>query len=165
MEDSKLKWKPIGNMFTYHALSSALVVLLMPWSAGALDCQHDSKTFRCVKYVKNYDGDTITVKIPDVHPLIGKDISVRILGIDTPEKNGTRPCEKAKARDAQRLVENLLKRAKTVELRNVDRDKYFRILAEVWADSQSIGAILIKNKLALPYDGGRKPASTNWCEL
>lgn len=115
--------------------------------------------------MKNYDGDTITVKIPDVHPLIGKDISVRILGIDTPEKNGNRPCEKAKARDAQRLVQNLLKRAKLVELRNVDRDKYFRILAEVWADSQSIGAILIKNKLALPYDGGRKPASTNWCNL
>ncbi len=131
--------------------------------AFASDCAHDSKTFRCVQYVKNYDGDTVTVKIPGVHPLIGDNISVRITGIDTPEKTGKKPCEKERARDAQRFVANQLKNAKSIELRQVGRDKYFRILAEVWADGQNVGDLLIKNKLALPYDGGRKPAGTNWC--
>ena len=41
-------------------------------------CDHDATTFRCVKYVKNYDADTITFNIPNVHPLIGKSIGVRV---------------------------------------------------------------------------------------
>ena len=127
------------------------------------DCVHDAKNFRCVKYERNYDGDTITFQIPNVHPLLGEHISVRVFGVDTPEKNGKKPCEKARARDAQRLVENLLKRAKIIELKNVGRDKYFRILAEVWADGNSVADILIKNKLAYPYFGDRKPTSMSWC--
>lgn len=129
----------------------------------AKSCEHDKSTFRCVKYLKNYDGDTATFDIPGVHPLLGEKASVRIRGIDTPEKNGKKPCEKDQARVAQRLVENLLKNAQSIELRNVERDKYFRILAEIWVDEKSIGDLLIKNKVAYVYDGGRKPADTNWC--
>lgn len=144
----------------------AIALALVPvsaLSAPAGSCAHDAKTFRCVKYLRNYDGDTITVEVPGVHPLLGKKISVRVVGIDTPEKTGKKPCEKDRARDAQRLVQNLLKSASTIELRNADRDKYFRILAEVWADGKSVGEILVKNGLAYRYDGGRKPASRSWC--
>lgn len=140
-----------------------LLLAHLAWSEEPA-CSHDAKTFRCVKYLKNYDGDTVTVRIPDVHPLLGENISVRIVGIDTPEKNGKKPCEKERARDAQRLVANLMKNAKAIELRNIGRDKYFRVLAEVWIDGRSVGAVLIENKLAYPYDGGRKPASIDWCK-
>lgn len=140
-----------------------LLLSFSTFGASKQVCQHDATTFRCVKYLKNYDGDTITVKIPDVHPLLGENITVRVFGIDTPEKTGKGPCEKEKARAAQRLVENLMKNAKNIELRHVDRDKYFRVLAEVWVDGQSVGDLLIKNKVANPYDGGRKPANFNWC--
>ena len=131
--------------------------------ASVSDCSHDDHTFRCVKYLRNYDGDTITFNIPGVHALLGKEISVRVLGIDTPEKTGTKPCEKEKARDAQRLVENILSHGARIELRNVGRDKYFRILAEVWVDGKSVAELLTKNKLAYAYAGGRKPASVQWC--
>lgn len=151
----------------YHLSMKAIVLLLLfsLIASGASKnlCQHDDKTFRCVKYLKNYDGDTVTVKIPNVHPLLGENITVRVHGVDTPEKTGKGPCEKERARDAQRLVENLMKNAKNIELRNVDRDKYFRVLAEVWVDGQSLSQILIKNKVANHYDGGRKPANFNWC--
>lgn len=126
-------------------------------------CDHTPTTFSCVKYKKNYDGDTVTFDIPNVHPLIGKSVSVRVAGIDAPEKKGKKPCEMEKARDAQRLVENLLKNARHIELKNVKRDKYFRILAEVLFDGKSLGDTLIKNKLAYEYDGGRKPSSVDWC--
>jgi micrococcal nuclease len=126
-------------------------------------CEHGPTHLRCVKYLKNYDGDTVTVNVPGVHPLLGKEISVRIHGIDTPEKSGKKPCEKERAREAQRLVENLLSRAGNIELRNIARDKYFRILADVYADGKSLSEALLKNKLAYPYDGGRKMASVNWC--
>ncbi len=126
-------------------------------------CQHTSDSFRCVKFLSNYDGDTLTVGIPGVHPLLGEKISVRVLGIDTPEKTGTKPCEKQKARDAQRLVENLLRHAQRIDLLNVDRDKYFRILAHVRFDGKDLSQILLRNALAVPYTGGRKPASLDWC--
>jgi endonuclease YncB( thermonuclease family) len=45
----------------------------------------------------------------------------------------------------------------------VQRDKYFRVLAEVWADNISIAEILIKNGLAYPYDGETKSNQINWC--
>ncbi|MEI7974097.1 MAG: thermonuclease family protein [Bdellovibrio sp.] len=131
----------------------------------AESCQHSSEAFRCVRFLSNYDGDTIQVQIPDVHPLIGEKISVRVLGVDTPEKTGTKPCEKQKAREAQRLVESLLRRAQRIDLLNLDRDKYFRILARVHFDGQDLSEILLGNALAIPYGGGRKPASMDWCRL
>ncbi|MCB0367663.1 MAG: thermonuclease family protein [Bdellovibrionales bacterium] len=128
------------------------------------NCSHDETTFRCVKFIKNYDGDTATFDIPGIHPLFGKRISVRIAGIDTAEVRGKGPCEKDSARTSRRLVENKLKLAKSIELRKVDRDKYFRILAEVYVDGQSLAEILIANRLAVPYDGGKKSV-VNWCEM
>jgi len=109
------------------------------------------------KFVKNYDGDTITVNITDVHPIIGKRISVRINGIDTPELRGTTGKIKEKARTAKRMVTNLCKKANILELRNIKRGKYFRIVADVYIDGQCLADILIKNGLAKPYDGGKKP--------
>lgn len=127
-------------------------------------CDHDDATFRCVKYVKNYDADTITVEIPNVHPLLGKNIPVRVNGIDAPELKGKTPCEKEAARNAQQLVESLLKNAKQIDLNNVGRDKYFRVLADVSADGQSVKALLLKSKLAYEYSGGTK-AAINWCSF
>ncbi len=129
----------------------------------AATCDHDRTSFRCVQFVRNYDADTITVNIPGVHPLLGEKVSVRVLGIDTPEIKGTTGCEKAKARTAQRLVENLLKNAKRVDLINVQRDKYFRVLADVVADGKSIKDLMLKNHLAYEYDGGTK-AKIDWCQ-
>lgn len=126
-------------------------------------CSHTSTQFSCVKYIKNYDGDTITFKIPNVHPLIGENISVRIKGVDAPEIKTKNSCEKAKGRIAKNLIENLLKKAKEINLKNVARDKYFRILADVEVDGQDIKTLLIKNQLAYNYDGATK-AKINWCQ-
>lgn len=142
---------------------AAILILLFAGQSWADDsCKHDETTFRCVKYVKNYDADTITFDIPDVHPLIGKKISVRVRHVDTPEVRGKLPCEKDSARNAQKLVENLLKKAKRIDLENVDKDKYFRILADVKIDGQNLKDYLIKNQLAYAYEGGTKQ-KYNWC--
>ena len=125
-------------------------------------CEHDPKTFRCVKYIRNYDADTITFNIPNVHPLIGKHISVRVRHVDTPEIKGKLPCEKDAARTAKKLTENILKNAKRIDLENVDKDKYFRILANVVVDGKSLKDTLLKNNLAYAYEGKTKQ-KLNWC--
>lgn len=127
-------------------------------------CAHDDHAFRCVKYLKNYDGDTITFDIPGVHALLGNKISVRVAHLDTPEVKGKLPCEKDAARTAQRLIENLLKNAKRIDLVNVQRDKYFRILADVRVDGLDLKDTLLKNKLAYAYEGGTKQ-KTDWCKI
>lgn len=136
--------------------------LAIPLAAKEETCEHDENTFRCVKYIKNYDADTITFDIPNVHPLLGMKVSIRVRHVDTPEIKGKGKCEKDAARTAQRLVENQLKGAKRIDLQNIGRDKYFRILADVVIDGHQLKDILLKKKLAYAYEGGTKE-KIDWC--
>lgn len=141
-----------------------LLFLLFPVSSlSQQTCQHSPTEFQCVKYIRNYDGDTITFKIPDVHPLLGENISVRVNGVDTAEIRTKDKCEKEKGRNARKLVESLLKKAKRIDLKNIQRGKYFRVIADVIVDGKSVGDVLIKNNLARRYDGGKK-STASWCE-
>lgn len=126
------------------------------------DCEHTKTAFKCVEYVRNYDADTITFNIPNVHPLIGEKISIRVAGVDAPEMNSKSTCEKETSRNAKRLVANLMKNAKKIDLLNVEKDKYFRILADVSIDGKDLKALLLKNHLAYEYHGGTKE-KRNWC--
>ncbi len=115
------------------------------------------------KVVSVYDGDTFKCNIKAWPKIAGKNIGVRIKKIDTPEirckkSYSDKDCKKLKAlaRTARGLTSNLLKRAKVIELRNIERGKYFRILADVYVDDRNLADILIKNNLAVYYDGGKK---------
>ncbi len=114
-----------------------------------------------VEYVRNYDGDTITVNIPGLHPLIGKEISVRVFGIDTPEIRGGCIDSKKKGFEAKYFVAEACKNSKRIKLVNLKRDKYFRILATVYIDGENLAATLITKELAKPYYGGTKEG---WCK-
>ena len=108
--------------------------------------------------VEVYDGDTFKIDLPSQHPLFGDDISVRVAGIDTPELKGSSDEVKALAYKAKNRTQELLSDAKTIELKNPQRDKYFRVLAEVWIDGESLGEKLKSDGLAKDYDGeGARP--------
>jgi endonuclease YncB( thermonuclease family) len=51
--------------------------------------------------------------------------------------------------------------AKRIELVDLRRDKYFRVLAGIRADGRDVARQLIEAGLAVPYAGGTKTA--NWC--
>jgi micrococcal nuclease len=111
--------------------------------------------------VSVYDGDTIKVDINSYPDVIGKGVSIRVANIDTPELRGAK-CELEKglgllARDFAIVFMN---RCNHIMLRNVQRDKYFRLVAEVHCENQSLGDELIKVNLAYPYTGGTKQS---WC--
>ena len=126
-------------------------------------CRHTSSKFKCVEPVRNYDGDTITVNIPNVHKLFGEEISVRLLGIDTAEIRTSDDCEKDMAERAKLFVETELASARVIHLYNIERDKYFRIGADVILDGNSLSDKLIEENLAYPYEGGTKP-EVDWCK-
>lgn len=123
-----------------------------------------------VKFLRSYDGDTFYVEIPDLKKydrgrklgIFWDEIGVRVLGIDTPEIRGA-SCAKEKelAQKAKELVESALSKAKHIRLRNLQKDKYFRLLADVLVDGKSLSEMLIKEDLAVLYDGGTK--TNPWC--
>ena len=108
-----------------------------------------------------HDGDTCTFTLPTVPPPFGNRIPVRLAGVDTPEMHGKCDREKILARKAQATTEGVLQEAKQIELVDMRRDKYFRILAGIRADGRDLAQLLIKAGLAVPYDGGTKTAK--WC--
>ena len=103
--------------------------------------------------VEVYDGDTFKIDLPSQHPLFGDDLAIRVFGIDTPEMRGTSDEVKALAYKAKNRTQELLSDAKTIELKNPQRGKYFRVAAEVWIDGESLGEKLKSEGLAKEYDG------------
>ena len=150
---------------TWKALLAT--ALLMSHAAIAQEiqgvCSSTDSTLPCVSFLRNYDGDTFTVNIKYVHPLLGDKITVRVNGIDAPEMKSSSACERQAAFRAQQEVEKVLANARRIDLKNVQRDKYFRVLADVRVDGKSLSDHLLQARLAVPYDGGHKEY-TNWCK-
>lgn len=114
------------------------------------------------KVVSIYDGDTFKVNIEGYPSIVGEKMAIRVNGIDTPEIKGKCPKEKELALKAKQVVVDLFKNASSIELRNMERGKYFRIVADVYVDGKSLSDKLISKQLAVKYDGGTK--IKNWCE-
>lgn len=108
--------------------------------------------------VSVYDGDTFKVNIKGYPPIIGEEIKIRIAGIDTPEKRGTTGYIKELAEKARKFTEHKLRHAKKIELKNMRRGKYFRILADVFVDGENLAKELIRVGLGKEYGGGTRPS-------
>ena len=135
-------------------ISIVVLILILPFSLFA-----DDKVYGNVivsRIVRVYDGDTFTVDIDNWPDIIGYHISVRVYGIDTPEIKGKTTYERMMAKKARDLARNILYHAHKIELRNIRRGKYFRIVAEVYVDGRNLADIMLAHKLAHPYYGGHK---------
>ena len=117
------------------------------------------------------DGDTFSVTwLPDAE-YKGRDMPIRIRGIDTPEIKGRCAYEKNAAENAKKALENLLTpyaqlSSKDIVLYDINYDKYNRFLAKVkvineFKEEIDIASEMLKQGLARPYDGGKR---LGWCE-
>lgn len=109
------------------------------------------------------DGDTFEIP-PQVSMSILSDlnVSVRVRGVDTPEIKGKCFDERRKAEQAKISTKDSLSRARVVEIKNAEWDKYGgRINADVYVDGLSLADILIDRGLGRPYDGGNR---RSWCK-
>lgn len=121
-------------------------------------------SFKNVTYVSNYDGDTFTVNLTNLPGVFGAAIPVRVAHIDTAEIDSKNPCERASALLARSKLGSMLQVAKQVDLNNVKRDKYFRLLADVILDTNfNLAEYMLMFNLAVPYEGGSKPV-VDWCK-
>ena len=112
--------------------------------------------------IKVYDGDTITIasKLPyETSPLYR--FSVRLNGIDCPEIKSKDENEKECAKIAKKEMNDLIIN-KMVILKNVQTEKYGRILADVYIGDLHLNQYLIEKRLAVTDYGGTKMKPTDW---
>ena len=115
------------------------------------------------KVIKVYDGDTITIAsvlLNTVSPVYR--FSIRLNGIDTPEIKSKTMDEHEMAIRARDLLHAKIY-GQFVELKNIANEKYGRVLADVYLHNENINEWLIKEHVAIPYDGGKKQTwRDNW---
>ncbi len=112
--------------------------------------------------VRIIDGDTVAVRAR-VWIDLELAVSVRIRGIDAPERAGACPREKDMAKVA---TDFLVATAgpDTVILSNIAEDKFSgRVVADVAsADGESLAARMLASGLVRVYQGGKRQG---WCDL
>ena len=123
-----------------------------------------AQEFYVYKPVKITDGDTIKLDVSKESPLIKKlGLSVRIKGIDTPEKGSKAKCNKENAlgQQATKFTTDLVGN-KELLLSEVENDHYGgRIVANVKVGGVDIAQELLKKGLARIYNGEKKKS---WCD-
>jgi len=109
------------------------------------------------------DGDTVAVAAPWLPDPLKKELSVRVWGVDTPEKGHRAKCPKEDERGkaATKFTQKALSEAKEIKIHLRDWDKYGgRVLGDVIIDGKSLRALLISGGFAREYFG---EAKTSWC--
>ena len=109
------------------------------------------------------DGDTVRVDAGADFPGELAALSVRIRGIDTPEKGGRAKCdsERARGQAATAFTSQAIAGARSIVIRDPEWGKWAgRVIAEVLLDGRSLAAALLAAGLARPYDGGKR---ASWC--
>jgi len=107
---------------------------------------------------KTIDGDTVDLIIDCGFGILSKQ-RVRLDGIDTPESATRNVQEKVLGLETKQFVDRWLREQKTLRVRtrkDAD-DKYGRLLATVWGDTQEcLNEIMVRDGWAWAYSGGKK---------
>lgn len=139
-------------------MKNLFLVLALLCSSAFAGNLYDYKVTRVV------DGDTVEFEalfLPDPLP---KKLSIRVLGVDTPEKGGRAKCEKeAKlAAAASEFTKKSVANAKVIQIELKEWDKFGgRVLGDVIIDGKSLSKELIEKGHARPYFG---EAKKSWCD-
>lgn len=110
------------------------------------------------------DGDTVEIAVGFLPAPLPPKLSIRVLGVDTPEKAPRAKCEAEadKAKLASTFTKEAVALATEIDVQIKTWDKYGgRVLGDVYLDGHSLAEMLIEAGLARPYKG---EAKSSWCE-
>lgn len=115
------------------------------------------------KIIRVIDGDTVVFAAPFLPPPLKPELSLRIYGVDTPEKGSTAKCdlEVQRGKAATVFTKEHVNSATTKQINIMEWDKYGgRVLGDVILDGKSLRDLLIESGNAREYFGGFKKS---WC--
>ena len=103
------------------------------------------------KYIRNYDGDTITLVV-DLGFKVQIKMNVRLADVNTPEIRTDNIKEKERAMKARDFVHDALTEAMDIRIKTKKSPgKYGRYIAEVFYDDKNLNEELLQEGLADPY--------------
>lgn len=109
------------------------------------------------------DGDTVAFQAPFLPPPLKQELSIRVFGVDTPEKGFRAKCpsEAQRGEMATAFTKQQVAAAKVRQIVLMDWDKFGgRVLGDVILDGRSLRQMLIQNGFAREYYG---EAKQSWC--
>jgi endonuclease YncB( thermonuclease family) len=143
-------------------LALVLAICLLPTAALAQGKQKAGVTYDVV-ITRVIDGDTVAFEAGWLPAPLKKELSVRVFGVDTPEKGHRAKCpqEDQRGQMATAFTKNAIAKSIKRQVVLMDWDKYGgRVLGDVLLDGQSLRQALIANGFAREYYG---EAKTSWC--
>ena len=123
--------------------------------------QESSKHYKIVRVI---DGDTVVVTAPFLPDPFKKELSLRINGVNTPEKTHLAKCPKEKklGKKATEFTTNKIENAKDKKVIVEGWGKFGgRIIGDVIIDGNKLSELLIDKGYAVPYTG--RGEKGDWC--
>ena len=139
-----------------------LIALLFFVPFVALAQQKTGVTYDVV-LTRVVDGDTVGFQASWLPDPLKKELSIRVYGVDTPEKSFRAKCpsEAQRGEAATEFTKKLVNSSQKRQIVLMDWDKYGgRVLGDVILDGKSLRQQLIANGYAREYYG---EAKTSWC--
>ena len=110
------------------------------------------------------DGDTVAFRADFLPAPLKQELSIRVYGVDTPEKSWRAECESEAAwgERASQVTKDQLNGATKLQVAIYKWDKFGgRVLGDIIIDGRSLRYMLIDNGFAREYYGDKKES---WCE-
>jgi endonuclease YncB( thermonuclease family) len=144
-------------------MKKLLVLLcLVPIIAVAQPRQRPGVTYDAV-ITRVIDGDTVAFQADFLPAPLKPELSIRVFGVDTPEKGFRAQCpsEAARGAAATEFTKKAVSSAQHRQIVLIDWDKYGgRVLGDILLNGQSLRTMLIQNGFAREYYG---EAKQSWC--
>ena len=137
--------------------------LIVPALVIAQPRQRPGVTYDAV-ITRVIDGDTVAFQADFLPAPLKKELSIRVYGVDTPEKGFRAQCpsEAQRGEAASAFTKQLITNSQQRQVVLMDWDKYGgRVLGDVILNGQSLRVMLIQNGFAREYYG---EAKTSWCQ-
>jgi endonuclease YncB( thermonuclease family) len=139
------------------------LLLIVPVLVTAQPKQKPGVTYDA-QITRVIDGDTVAFQADFLPAPLKKELSIRVFGVDTPEKGHRAACpsEAARGEAATAFTKAQINAATKRQIVLMDWDKYGgRVLGDVLLNGQSLRVMLIQNGFAREYYG---EAKTSWCQ-
>lgn len=110
------------------------------------------------------DGDTVAFQAAFLPAPLKQELSIRVYGVDTPEKGYRAKCEKEASlgEAATAYTKKIVSSGKKIQVAIMSWDKFGgRVLGDIIIDGKSLRDLLIARGYARPYFG---EAKQSWCD-
>ena len=144
-------------------MKKIITILLLAISTVAVAQKQKPMNIYDFPITRVIDGDTVAFQANFLPPPLKQELSIRVFGVDTPEKGHRAQCpaEDQRGQAASAFTKNAISKAQKRQVAIADWDKYGgRVLGDILLDGQSLRMMLIQNGFAREYYG---EAKTSWC--